>query len=573
MNKTIVYNGLTGSPGIAIGPVCIFNPKPINIIKDSELSPERELDRLNAAIETAKEQLVSLEEQTKKKLGDQEAQIFNVHQMFLSDPELINKIKETVVQDKVSAEYAVQQGIDLYSEKLLTLDSEYFRERVQDLKDIGKRLQNNLAGAGPENGFNPAEPSILLACDLTPSDTVSFTTDKLLGICTVKGGPTSHTAILARSLRIPALVSTPVDLETIDPSQTVILNADRGYIEINPTEEHIAHARGVINNQKKLWVEATGKAGHPAVSLDGQTVEVVANIGNKKDAEQALRLGAEGVGLFRTEFLYLDRTELPPQEEQVSVYAQIADLMSGKPIVIRTMDIGGDKEVAYLGIKDEANPFLGWRAIRMIEEKPQIFQDQIEAVLQGFAQSDLRIMVPMAASVEEVIRARQVIDRAVSALTEREVPFNKDFQFGIMVEVPSAALMIEQISPYVDFFSIGTNDLTQYTLAVDRTNEKVAALASPFHPAVIRLIARTIADAHRCGKWVGLCGEMAGDPLATPLLLGLGLDEFSMAPASIPIVKQRIRSLDTTSCKAMLADIMSLATTHEIIDYLRKSLP
>ena len=470
----------------------------------------------------------------------------------------------------MNAEVAVEQGIDTFAEKLLALDSDYFRERIQDLKDIGRRLQCNLLGVNPDGRFAPEQPSILLANDLTPSDTMGFPKDKLLGICTVKGGPTSHTAILARSLRIPALVSVPLPLDELDISRDVILNADRGYIEFNPLESRLNHARKVIDEQQVLWAEAVAKAHEPALSLDQKRVEVVANIGSKKDAEQALSLGAEGVGLFRTEFLYLDRIQMPSQEEQIETYREIADLMGKKPLVVRTLDIGGDKEAAYLGVQDEANPFLGWRAIRTIEERPDVFQTQIEALLLGFVKSDLRIMIPLVSRVEEVVHARKIIDRAVEKLRAEKKPFNQTFLFGIMVEVPSAALLVEHIAQYVDFFSIGTNDLTQYSLAVDRTNERVAKLASPFHPAVVRLIAMTLEAAHKHAKWVGLCGEMAGDPLATPLLLGLGLDEFSMAPASIPIVKQRIRSLDTAQCKKMLPDIMALPNTQAIIEKLRQ---
>jgi phosphoenolpyruvate-protein phosphotransferase len=360
----------------------------------------------------------------------------------------------------------------------------------------------------------------------------------------------------------------PFDLQDLEYGSMCVLNGTEGGLIIDPHETEVADAQDLISEFLEEWEIQLSSAQEPAVTLDGFSIEVVANIGSENDARQAVEFGAEGVGLFRTEFLYLDRDMMPTEEEQIIVYRKIFDVMGTLPVVVRTLDIGGDKNVSYIGFGQEQNPFLGWRAIRMIDKRPDLLKTQLRALLQAGENSDLRIMIPLISCLEEVEQAMVVLNSVKVDLQHEGKSMAQQLQFGIMVEVPSAAILADEIAEKVDFFSIGTNDLTQYTLAVDRTNEMVAHIASPFHPAVIRLIDQTIKSAHRKGKWVGLCGEMAGDPLAAPLLLGLGLDEFSMAVSSIPRIKHVLRRLDRRKCEGIAEKALSLSTTAEVKSYL-----
>jgi phosphoenolpyruvate-protein phosphotransferase len=369
-------------------------------------------------------------------------------------------------------------------------------------------------------------------------------------------------------LSVPAVVSGKFKIEEIQENTLAILNGTEGFLQLNPDKEQVTQAREDRRKQEEIWGKYLSMAHKSAITLDGKPVEVVSNIGTIEEAKVAIELGAEGIGLLRTEFLYLDNDELPPFEQQVNAYKEIAAIMGDRPIVVRTLDIGGDKDVPYLDFMNEANPFLGWRAIRMIDERPDIFEVQIRALLTGFQDSDLRIMVPMISQLEEVILVKRIFKKVADELEQKTKFVHPKLQFGIMVEVPSTALMVEILAEHVDFFSIGTNDLTQYTMAIDRTNERVAGLASPFNPAVIRLISMTIKGAHKKNCWVGLCGEMAGNPLAIPLLLGFGLDEFSMAPSSIPRIKHIIRYMDIKKCQKIAQEVMNIHNTEGILTFL-----
>jgi phosphoenolpyruvate-protein phosphotransferase len=443
---------------------------------------------------------------------------------------------------------------------LQALDNAYFQARAQDVRDVKMRLLRILAGVADAAIPQLDHPAIILAEDLTPSDTIQFPRDAILGLGTVRGGPTSHTAILARALGVPAVVSAPIRLDAVTPGTTVILDGTTGEVIIEPTAAALADARA----RQKAWSAAFSReiaaAQTQAATTDGHLVEVVANVGGPEDAEQALVMGAEGVGLFRTESLYLDRTDMPGEEEQTEVYRQVFELMSGKPVVVRTLDIGGDKPAPYLDVEPEPNPFLGWRAIRMMDRRPDVLSSQLRALLMAAGQTDvdLRIMLPLVSQVEEIEQARVLLEEARTSLMAQGVPLPGRLQFGMMVETPAAALLAHHFAQMVDFFSIGTNDLTQYTLAVDRTNERVAHLASPYHPAVLRLIAMTIEAAHARRKWVGLCGEFAGDVQAVPLLLGLGLDEFSMSAVSIPAAKAMLARLTLPETQALAQKVLNL---------------
>jgi phosphoenolpyruvate-protein phosphotransferase len=561
--------GIGASSGIAIGSAWIYKPIEVEVKREFNRDSAIELSRLTDAIAQAKSQLSTLYEKALKEIGADEAAIFDAHLLFLDDPEFIGTIQNKLQEDCINAEAAVEEEVERYAAEMLALQDEYFQARAQDIRDVGRRIIYCLSGVDTESISLPYEPVIITADDLTPSDTVQFDRGKILGFCIRKGGPTSHTAILARSLGVPAAVSVPFRFEEIENCRLLVLDGDSGELIINPDEMQCVKAEEEIMRRASRWQIQLAEASRSATTKDGASFEVVANIGNISDAKQAVEYGAEGVGLLRTEFLYLDRHDMPTEEEQVDSYKEIFDVMEGRPVVVRTLDIGGDKAVNYLGLEEESNPFLGWRAIRMMSERPEVLSGQYRALLRAGVNTDLRIMIPLVSNIQEVIHARSLLEKAHLALSENNIPQAAMLQFGIMVEVPSAALLVEHIAEYVDFYSIGTNDLTQYTLAVDRTNERVANLASPFHPAVIQLIARTIDKAHEHGKWVGLCGEMAGDPLALPLLIGLGLDEFSMSPIRIPPAKEIIRKLDRRQCIEIANEVLQLSSTDAVVEFLK----
>jgi phosphoenolpyruvate-protein phosphotransferase len=564
--------GLPASPGIAIGEGWVYRPLAYKVERRQSCDPQVEGARLEEALAQARTRLVELHARTLAGIGGQEAAIFEAHQLFLDDPEFKAAIQKMLEEMRINAEAAVEEAVERFAREMEGLEDEYFRARAQDIRDVGRNIIYGLLGISPSDLQLPDKPVIIVAEDLAPSDTVQFERQRILGFCTVRGGPTSHTAILARSLGVPAAVCVPLELSEVENHPSLVLDGSEGTLAIDPGPEELAQAKQAQSAWLSKFKAQILAASQAAVTRDGYAVEVVANIGSADDARQALEYGAEGVGLLRTEFLYLDRKSLPSEAEQIAVYRRIFEVMGGRPMVVRTLDIGGDKAVEYLGLRQEPNPFLGWRAIRMIGERPEVLRSQFRALLQAGREADLRIMVPMVSSLDEVRQARRLLNEARQSLLDEGLPAADKVQFGIMVEVPAAALLAEPVSEIVDFFSIGTNDLTQYTLAVDRTNERVAHLASPFHPAVIRLIAMTIEAAHAQGKWVGLCGEMAGDPLATALLLGLGLDEFSMAPTSIPAVKQAIKGLEVQACRKIAAQALELSTTQEVIEFLGKNV-
>jgi phosphoenolpyruvate-protein phosphotransferase len=576
------YQGLPASPGIAIGPALIYRTEKVAFTEERVDDPRIEWRLLEQAIRKAHTQLTALEERARKVAGEEEAAIFEAHRLFLDDEELLEKLRALVLEERLNAKAAVHHAFEQYAEALLALEEEYFQARAQDLRDVAQRVMRCLEGDGEEERLeNSAEPIILVAEDLTPSDTIRFDREQILGIVTARGGPTSHTAILARAMGVPAVVSAPFDLNDIRSGTLAILNGSSGTFNVGPT----LHELEVARKEKEEWDARRraelSQAEQPAITKDGAfRAEVVANIGSVEDAEQAIRFAAEGVGLFRTEFLYLQRSSMPSLADQVRAYRRVFEVMGERPVVVRTLDIGGDKEVPYLGTEKEPNPFLGWRAIRMIRERPDVLENQFSALLLAAGHvtaegipCDLRIMLPMVSSVAEVERAREIYEEAWAALQAEGKPLPEKVQFGIMVEVPSAALLADHFARLVDFFSIGTNDLTQYTLAVDRTNERVSVLASPYHPAVLRLIEMTIGAAHAHGKWVGLCGELAGDPLAVPLLVGLHLDEFSMAPSSIPTIKDLIRRWTLPACEEVARQCLQFSLAADVIEYLKSQTP
>jgi len=564
------FSGIAVSGGIAIGPCWIYRPVSVSTTRKPIEDPKPEIERFEKALRDAEVQLEQLYNRALESIGEADAAIFEAHKLFLKDPEFIGAIHTAITDERINAEAAVAETAEGFAQQMLVLEDDYFKARAQDIRDVSRRILYCLNGISLDQ-FKLSQPSIILAEDLTPSDTIQFERTMILGLCTRHGGPTSHTAILARSLAVPAAVSIPFEFTSINERSEVILNGDSGTLTIEAPAKEIESAKKAQQQWKLVWQSRLKSASEPARSLDGKLVEIVANIGGVEDARQAVEFGAEGVGLLRTEFLYLDFGRLPTEEEQTAIYREIFQVMGNRPVVVRTLDIGGDKQVDYLDLHQETNPFLGWRAIRMMREHPEMLLTQMRSLLKAASpESDLRIMAPMVSSIEEVKQAREIFEEAKTSLREENALHVEKTQFGIMVEIPSAALIIEHLAEFVDFFSIGTNDLTQYTLAVDRTNERVAYLASPFHPAVLKLIDSTIQKAHEKGRWVGLCGEMAGDPVAVPLLLGMGLDEFSMSPSAIPAVKELIRRQDTNSCKEIATEALSQPSIKAVKELLAR---
>ncbi|MFN8459826.1 MAG: phosphoenolpyruvate--protein phosphotransferase [Anaerolineae bacterium] len=563
--------GIPASDGIAIGTAFIYQPVAPTVERRTISDPVAESARLDEAITTASAALETLKAKTEAAIGPEEAQIFEVHRMFLTDPVFVDEIKAAISTEKINAEAAVEQVVRALVAQFLALEDEYFRQRAADIQDVSQRLLRLLTGLGESSLAGLSAPAIVLAEDLTPSDTASANREYILAFCTTQGGATSHTAILARSLNIPAVVGVGPELLHLPPQASLIVDGETGEILVNPAAETIALYQQRQQAKRQSQAEALKHAHQPAVTTDGRQVEVVANIGSLAEAQYAIEMGAEGVGLLRTEFIFLQRDTLPSEEEQYQLYRAIADVFQQLPLIVRTLDAGGDKEIPYLNMPPEQNPFLGRRAIRLCLAEPKLFQTQLRAILRASYNRNIKIMFPMISSVSELRHSLEHLRQAQAVLDAQNQPYDPNLEVGIMVEIPSAALLTGDMAPLIDFFSIGTNDLTQYTLAVDRTNASVAALADPLHPAVLRLIQHVIKAAHAQGKWVGMCGELAGSAEAIPLLLGMGLDEFSMTASAIPAAKTLIRSLSAAHTQQLAEQALQFGEPAAIHEFLKKS--
>jgi phosphocarrier protein FPr len=566
-------SGIPASPGVAVGPAVLYRPRLPEVVARRVDSPAEEWRRLQAAIDAARHEIDALHRRAERQVGLDEAAIFEAHRLFLEDPATLDAARERIFSESLNAEAAWQRETASLSAAYGAMDDEYMRARAADIEDVGQRVLRRLMGVEPPS-LNFAEPSILIAADLTPSDTARLDPERVLAICTELGGATAHSAILARALGIPAVVGLGHDIWSVAEGQRVAVDGDGGYLWPEPDDARLTAfaARRDAWQESQRRAKAAGQAA--AVTLDGRAVEVAANIGSPNDVGPALEFGAEGVGLFRTEFLFMDRDAAPTEEEQLVAYRRAARLMGDRPLIIRTLDVGGDKPLPYLDLGEEANPFLGWRAIRFCLERPDIFMPQLRAILRAGTDEDgaprnVKIMFPMVGTVAEVRAAKKMLAAAMDDLRSAGTPFNDGLEAGIMIEVPSAVAIADQLAREVSFFSIGTNDLTQYVMAADRGNARVAGLASAFQPAVLRMVRDAAEAAHAAGIWIGMCGELAGNPLATPILLGLGLDELSMSAPAIPAVKEAVRRLTMADAGRIANEALTADSAEAVVALLK----
>ncbi|MDG0061036.1 phosphoenolpyruvate--protein phosphotransferase [Priestia sp. P5] len=569
MTKEI--QGIAASSGIAIAKAFRLENPELTVEKKSVTEVEAEVARLEAALEKSKSELEIIREHARKELGDDKAEIFEAHLLVLSDPELINPIKDKITNENVNAEHALDEVAAMFINMFESMDNEYMKERAADIRDVTKRVLAHLLGVNVSNPSLISEEVVIIAEDLTPSDTAQLNRKFVKGFTTDIGGRTSHSAIMARSMEIPAVVGTKTVMEDIQNGVLVIVDGLDGEVIVDPSEETVkAYEKKAAEyaEQKAEWAKLVNEK---TVSADNHHVELAANIGTPEDVKGVLENGGEGVGLYRTEFLYMGREELPTEEEQFTSYKTVLERMEGKPVVVRTLDIGGDKELPYLNLPKEMNPFLGFRAIRLCLEMQDMFRTQLRALLRASVYGNLKIMFPMIATVDEFRQAKAILLEEKAKLQQEGVQVSEDIEVGMMVEIPSSAVIADLFAKEVDFFSIGTNDLIQYTLAADRMNERVSYLYQPYNPAILRLVNMVIKAAHKEGKWVGMCGEMAGDEIAIPILLGLGLDEFSMSATSILKARSQIRQLSKADIEPHLDTILSMSSTEEVIEFVKST--
>ncbi|WP_130940224.1 phosphoenolpyruvate-protein phosphotransferase PtsI [Klebsiella variicola] len=567
-----MISGILASPGIAFGKALLLKEDEI-VIDRKKISADKvdqEVERFLSGRAKASAQLEVIKTKAGETFGEEKEAIFEGHIMLLEDEELEQEIIALIKDKHMTADAAANEVIEGQATALEELDDEYLKERAADVRDIGKRLLRNILGLSIIDLSAIQDEVILVAADLTPSETAQLNLKKVLGFITDAGGRTSHTSIMARSLELPAIVGTGSITAQVKNGDYLILDAVNNQVLVNPSNEQIEALRNLQAQVAEEKAELAKLKDLPAITLDGHQVEVCANIGTVRDVEGAERNGAEGVGLYRTEFLFMDRDALPTEEEQFAAYKAVAEACGSQAVIVRTMDIGGDKELPYMNFPKEENPFLGWRAVRIAMDRKEILRDQMRAILRASAFGKLRIMFPMIISVEEVRALKKEIEIYKQELRDEGKAFDESIEIGVMVETPAAATIARHLAKEVDFFSIGTNDLTQYTLAVDRGNDMISHLYQPMSPSVLNLIKQVIDASHAEGKWTGMCGELAGDERATLLLLGMGLDEFSMSAISIPRIKKIIRNTNFEDAKVLAEQALAQPTTDELMTLVNK---
>ncbi len=568
-----VIKGLGVSEGLGIGTLLVVKPE---VIPTKKLTQDitLETEKLTKALEQSLTELEDIYNAKLETLGEDKAQIFQAHMMILQDPEWTKDIESKIKDESYVAEYAVQLSAEAMAGMFEAMDNPYFQERAHDIRDVARRIIRIIRGEDAVDLGSAKPGTIVAAEDLTPSDTAQLNPDNIVGILTAIGGKTSHSAIIARTLGIPAVMGIGKDaFETLCVGTKTVIDGTQGELILNPSNESVKKTNLLIEELKVEKEALRELVGKPSKTIDGKQVELAANIASPGDLERVLENDAEGIGLFRSEFLFMDRNSAPSEKEQYEAYKTVLEGMNDKPVIIRTMDIGGDKEVPYLNMPEEMNPFLGYRAIRYCLNEPEVFRIQIRALLRAGVYGNLKIMLPMISSVREVREVKVIIEEMKTELQNEGLEYNANVPLGIMIEIPAAAICSDLLAKEVDFFSIGTNDLIQYTVAVDRMNESIADLYTAYHPAVLRLIKMTIENGHKAGIWVGMCGSVAGDLDLMPLLLGMGLDEFSMSPAAILKARKRAANVNSIEVKEEIDSILSLPTASDIEKELKEKYP
>ncbi len=567
-----MIKGIAASNGIAIAKAYKLDMPDLTVTKETITDVDGEIKVFNDAIEAVKKDLEVIKEAAVKNLSEEEAAIFDAHALVLSDPELQSQVQDKIRSESVCAVGALEDVANMFIMMFESMDDEYFRERAADIRDVSTRLIANLLGKALPNPSLISEEVVIIAHDLTPSDTAQLNKNLVRGFATDIGGRTSHSAILARSMEIPAVVATNTITSDVKDGDMVILNGIDGEVIINPDEATIASYTAKRDEYLAYKDELKKLVNEESVTTDGHHVELVANIGSPKDIEAVIENGAEGVGLYRTEFLYMESAQLPTEDEQFEAYKAVLEGLEGKPVVVRTLDIGGDKEIAAIDMPKEMNPFLGVRAIRLCFEREDIFRTQLRALLRASTYGDLRIMFPMIATLDEFRKAKGILKDEEAKLIAEGVEVATNYQVGIMIEIPAAAVLADQFAKEVDFFSIGTNDLIQYTFAADRMSSTINYLYQPYNPSILRLIKNVIDASHKEGKWTGMCGEMAGEELAAPLLIGLGLDEFSMSATSVLGQRKLIRNLSKAEMETLANEALQCGSMEEVVALVEKAI-
>ena len=572
-NSELKLRGIPVSEGVSRGRVVVLNRHRIVPAKTSfeTLNPEAEEARFLAALDKTRQQILEIQKRLHDKIGAKQSLIFDAHLLVLEDPAVLEEVNRKIREEKLSSEYALYNATEKYAEALSAVDDSYLSERAADIRDVIQRVLGNLTGQSKQYGLKDlTEPCIIVANDLTPSDTANLDSEKVLGFITEIGSKTSHTAILARSLQIPAVLGLGKDIHELKAGQSILLDGFNGFVVISPSDQLLFEYGQLVKRQNTIETSLQKIRTEPAKTLDNHLITLSANIERATDVQAVLKSGATGVGLFRTEFLFINRTDLPDEEEQFQSYKKVSEALNPEPVIIRTLDLGGDKLLSHVNVSAEMNPFLGWRAIRLCLQEKDLFRTQLRAILRASVFGNLKIMYPMISGIDELDEANNLLEECQQELRVKGEKFSEKIEIGVMIETPSAAMISDKLAKRVHFFSIGTNDLIQYALAVDRLNEKIAHLYEPTHPGILRLIKTTVDAGKENGIWTGVCGEMASDLSMVPLLIGLGVEELSVASSMVPRVKMLIRNINVSQAKELADFALSSDSPKEILRRAKK---